>query len=306
MVELADTYPVTIDGAHISGLKSYKELYKQSLDDPDTFWSSQAQQLLSWNKWEKPTVCSYNFDMDKGPVFVKWFEGAKLNLSYNALDRHIGAGHGDRVAFYWEGNEVGQDAVVTYQQLLDMTCQAANYLKSVGVGKGDGVTIYMPMIPELPAVMLACARIGAVHSVVFAGFSSESLASRIRDSSAKVVVTTTGSKRGPKDILLKDIVDDALNLCDKEGYAVQVVLTTAGSKRGPKDILLKDIVDDALNVSDKESYVVQHSVSEHKLCVDGLRVAMKAAVPTCCGLMTQVCVDGNEVAMKSGRERVLA
>lgn len=114
-------------------------------------------------------LCSYNFDRSKGPIFVKWFEGATTNMCCNCLDRHVEAGHGNRVAFYWEGNEPGQDSVWTYQQLLDLVCQIANYLKSIGIGKGDDVTIYMPMIPQLPAAMLACARIGAIHSVVFAG-----------------------------------------------------------------------------------------------------------------------------------------
>lgn len=124
-------------------------------------------------------TCSYNFDKSKGDILIKWFEGGKLNLSYNAVDRWVEAGHGDRVAFYWEGNDPDQSSIVTYSQLQDLVCQIANYLTSIGVKKGDDVTIYLPMIPELPATMLACARIGAVHSVVFAGFSAESLATRM-------------------------------------------------------------------------------------------------------------------------------
>ena len=112
-------------------------------------------------------------------MFIKWFEGAKLNLCYNAVDRWIEAGHGDRVAFFWEGNDPDQSSKTTYSELQELVCQIANYLTSIGVKKGDDITIYLPMIPELPATMLACARIGAVHSVVFAGFSAESLATRM-------------------------------------------------------------------------------------------------------------------------------
>ena len=125
------------------------------------------------------------------------------------------------MAFYWEGNDPDQSSVVTYSSLLELVCQIANYLTSIGIKKGDDVTIYLPMIPELPATMLACARIGAVHSVVFAGFSAESLATRIVDSSPRLVVTATGSKRGSKPIALKPIVDQALDICSKQGLIIE-------------------------------------------------------------------------------------
>ncbi|GAX81716.1 hypothetical protein CEUSTIGMA_g9144.t1 [Chlamydomonas eustigma] len=214
-----------VSSAHIQG-KEYSELYRQSIENPDVFWSLQANKLLTWNKkWRSDTaICAYNFDTSLGPINIRWFEGSELNLCYNAVDRHVEAGYGDRVAFYWEGNDVEQDGKMTYQELQNLVCQISNYLKSVGIKKGDDVTIYMPMIPELPAAMLACARIGAVHSVVFAGFSAESLASRIQDSKPRLVVTATGSKRGPKEIPLKPIVDEALDICSKQGHMVEKCL----------------------------------------------------------------------------------
>eukprot|EP00887_Chlorella_sp_A99_P006499 scaffold3.g6499.t1 len=202
-------------GAWVNSMDSYKALYEKSLKDPDAFWGEMAESF-HWNKkWDGP-VSNYNLDLNKGNVFIEWFKGAQTNVCYNALDRHVAAGRGDDVCIYWEGNDIEHSAKVTFKQMLDTVSQVANYLKSQGVGKGDDVTIYMPMIPELPAVMLACARIGAVHSVVFAGFSAESLAGRIMDSSPKIVVTCSAVRRGAKPIELKKIVDEALEICDSE------------------------------------------------------------------------------------------
>ncbi|XP_074556930.1 acetyl-coenzyme A synthetase, chloroplastic/glyoxysomal-like [Curcuma longa] len=155
---------------------------------------------------------------------MKWFKGGITNICYNALDRNIEAGNGDKVALYWEGNEPGQDGQLTYAQLLDQVCQLANYLKHVGVRKGDAVVIYLPMLMELPIAMLACARIGAVHSVVFAGFSAESLAQRIIDCKPKVVICCNAVRRGAKEINLKAIVDNALVESANNGIAVDLCL----------------------------------------------------------------------------------
>ncbi|BDA44920.1 Acetyl-coenzyme A synthetase [Coccomyxa sp. Obi] len=198
-------------------------MYQQSISDPDVFWGNVAKSFYWKKEWQNP-VRRYNFDVRKGPVKIEWFVGAETNLSYNALDRHVEAGHGDRVAFYWEGNDLNEQSVTTYKQLLDQVSQLANYLKSIGVKKGSDVTIYMPMIPELPAAMLACARIGAVHSVVFAGFSAESLAGRILDSKPNVVLTASAVKRGAKPINLKAIVDDALKKVAAQNHSVKTVL----------------------------------------------------------------------------------
>ncbi|PRW59907.1 acetyl-coenzyme A chloroplastic glyoxysomal-like [Chlorella sorokiniana] len=206
-----------VKGAHVDSLAKYKDMYARSLSDPEGFWGEFASQF-HWNKkWSTGAdFHKYNFDLNKGGISLSWFNGAETNVCYNCVDRHVKEGNGDRVAFFWEGNDVGQATTTTYKELQDMVCQIANYMKSQGVGKGDDVTIYMPMVPELPAVMLACARIGAVFSVVFAGFSAESLAGRISDSSPKMVVTCSAVKRGPKHIELKKIVDEALQILDNE------------------------------------------------------------------------------------------
>jgi acetyl-CoA synthetase len=170
---------------------------------------------------------SSNFDVRAGPITSSWFTGASTNLAYNCLDRHVAAGHGDRIAFLWEGNDLGEERTVSYSQLLDDVCRIANWLKAQGVRPGDDVTLYMPMVPELPAVMLACARIGAVHSVVFAGFSASALAARITDSASTVVITTAAVKRGAKVIGLKAIVDEALEEAGRAGHVVSSVLVSS-------------------------------------------------------------------------------
>eukprot|EP00803_Ostreobium_quekettii_P004820 evm.model.scf_892.6 EVM.evm.TU.scf_892.6 scf_892:44845-46746(-) len=198
-------------------------MYRQSIEDPDAFWGDQASSYHWETPWSTPIV-DYNFDVRKGPVQITWFPGARTNLCYNAVDRHVLAGDGDKVAFLWEGNDPGVSSAMTYRQVQEQVCRLANWMKSVGVGKGDDVTIYMPMTPELPIAMLACARIGAVHSVVFAGFSAASLSSRMLDSSAKLVVTSSGVRRGPKVLNLKQIVDEAIALCAAKGHDVGTVL----------------------------------------------------------------------------------
>ncbi|KAF9669426.1 hypothetical protein SADUNF_Sadunf14G0106400 [Salix dunnii] len=201
--------------AHVSSPQQYFEMYKRSVEDPDGFWSDIASQFYWKKKWDQP-ACSENFD---------WFKGGLTNICYNCLDRNIVSGNGDKIAIYWEGNDPGFQDSLTYSQLLDRVCQLSNYLKDVGVKKGDAVVIYLPMLMELPIAMLACARIGAVHSVVFAGFSSESLAQRIIDCKPKVVITCNAVKRGAKVIHLKDIVDTALAESAKNGISVDVCLT---------------------------------------------------------------------------------
>ncbi|KAF7086940.1 hypothetical protein CFC21_090182 [Triticum aestivum] len=200
-------------------------MYERSIKDPAGFWSEIADAFYWKEKWNPSEVCSENLDVSKGPVHISWFKGGKTNICYNAVDRNVEAGSGDKIAMYWEGNEPGQDGKLTYSELLEKVCQLANYLKSVGVGKGDAVIIYLPMLLELPIAMLACARIGAVHSVVFAGFSADSLAQRIVDCKPKLVLTCNAVKRGPKPILLKDIVDAALVESEKNGFSVGICLT---------------------------------------------------------------------------------
>ncbi|XP_021610887.1 acetyl-coenzyme A synthetase, chloroplastic/glyoxysomal isoform X2 [Manihot esculenta] len=204
--------------------KKYLEMYKRSVEDPAGFWSDIASQFYWKQKWGRP-VFSENFDVRKGNVKIEWFKGGITNICYNCLDRNVESGNADKIAIYWEPNDPGSQDSLTYFQLLQRVCQLANYLKDKGVKKGDAVVIYLPMIMELPIAMLACARIGAVHSVVFAGFSAESLAQRIVDCKPKVVLTCNAVKRGSKVITLKEIVDAALVESAKSGILVDLCLT---------------------------------------------------------------------------------
>ncbi|KAF3783504.1 Acetyl-coenzyme A synthetase [Nymphaea thermarum] len=209
--------------ALVSSPEQYMRMYARSIEDPSGFWSEMASEFYWKERWGME-VFSENLDVRKGRVSIEWFKGGKTNICYNALDRQIESGNGDKIALYWEGNEPGEDGKMTYNELLQNVCQLSNFLKDVGVQKGDAVVIYLPMLMELPAAMLACARIGAVHSVVFAGFSAESLAQRIIDCKPKVVITCNAVRRGPKTIYLKDIVDPALAESTKSGASIDVCL----------------------------------------------------------------------------------
>ncbi|MFP4846877.1 acetate--CoA ligase [Winogradskyella sp. PE311] len=191
---------------HIKQFEEYFQVYRKSVRNPEQFWEEIAEEHFVWRKkWDN--VLSWDF---KKPE-VKWFEGAKLNITENCLDRHLPT-RGDKTAILFEPNNPNEDAEhITYKQLYARVCKFANVLKEKGIQKGDRVCIYLPMIPELAISILACARIGAVHSVVFAGFSATALSSRINDCDAKMVITSDGSYRGPKTIDLKGIVDEALN-----------------------------------------------------------------------------------------------
>jgi len=206
---------------HIKSMDQYKKMHERSLKDPEGFWGEIADQFYWQKKWTK--VSNYNFDLKKGNVFIKWFEGAKTNITYNALDRHLEK-RGDQTAIIWEGNDPKMDKKLTYKQLHAEVCKMANVLKKFGVKKGDRVSIYMPMIPELPIAMMACARIGAIHSIVFGGFSADSLKDRILDSTCKVIITTDGSYRGAKPIPLKDTADKAVDICAAAGHKVDTVI----------------------------------------------------------------------------------
>ncbi|MBI5043208.1 MAG: acetate--CoA ligase, partial [Nitrospirae bacterium] len=190
--------------AYIKSLKQYKELYKKSIKNPDTFWAKMAKEFLHWDKkWTK--VSEWDFTKPS----VKWFINGKLNVSYNCIDRHLNSYKRNKAAIIWEGDD-GSYKSYTYQQLYYEVNRFANVLKKHGVRKGDRVTIYLPMIPELPISMLACARIGAIHSVVFGGFSSTSLRNRIQDSEAKLLITSDEGLRCNKHIPLKANSDEAI------------------------------------------------------------------------------------------------
>jgi acetyl-CoA synthetase len=193
--------------SYIGSLDAYRKEYQKSIEDPDSFWSNIATDFHWFKKWNQ--VRSYNYNMDDAPIDVKWFSGAKTNVCYNCVDRHLDQ-RPDKTAIIWEGNEPGEDKTLSYRELHEQVCRFTNVLKSRGVKKGDRVSIYMPMVLEATIAMLACARMGAVHSVVFGGFSAEALADRIVDSSCKTVITANGTFRGAKAIPMKPNADQAM------------------------------------------------------------------------------------------------
>jgi acetyl-CoA synthetase len=196
-------------------------MYRQSLEDPDRFWAEQAEMFLTWFKpWRTVQDCDYH------TATIQWFAGAKLNVAYNCLDRHLET-RGDRVAIVWEGDDPARERTITYRQLHEEVCRFSNVLKSRGVRKGDRVAIYMPMVPEAAVAMLACARIGAIHSVVFGGFSPDALKDRILDSDCRVVITADEGLRGGKKVPLKANADKALEHCPNV-HTVVVVPVTGG------------------------------------------------------------------------------
>ena len=218
------TYPVPADfaaNAHIND-QQYQAMYQASVDNPDTFWAEQANSFLDW---QQPFDQVCEFDFSSGDA--SWFKGGKLNLTHNCIDRHL-ATRGDQTAIIWEGDNPNDSAKVTYQQLHDEVCRLANGLKARGVNKGDRVCIYMPMVVEAAYAMLACARIGAVHSVVFGGFSPEALKDRILNSDCQTVITADEGLRGGKTVPLKANVDIATADCPNV-HTVLVVKRTGGN-----------------------------------------------------------------------------
>ena len=199
-------YP--IGDAHVDSLEAYQTQYAESTKDPEAFWATVAERLTWYQKWD--TVRDYDFVNGD----IKWFEGGTLNACYNCLDRHVEAGHGDATAIIWEGNDPSEDKTFSFSELLVEVKKFANVLKSQGVEKGDRVCIYLQMVPELAIAMLACARIGAVHSIVFGAFSAESLRDRINDSACKMLITQDTAMRGPRsDIPMKANADAAVAEC---------------------------------------------------------------------------------------------
>ncbi|REL32058.1 acetate--CoA ligase [Thalassotalea euphylliae] len=221
MKELLSRYPVSpqaTQNTHINADK-YQQMYQQSIEQPDVFWAEQAEQFIDWYKpWKQVSEVNYQ------TADISWFKGGQLNVSYNCIDRHL-ASKANQTAIIFEGDEPTDDFRVSYQELHDNVCRLANLLKTRGVSKGDRVCIYMPMIPEVGYAMLACARIGAVHSVVFGGFSTESIKARVLDADCQVVITADEGVRGGKKIPLKANVDAALVDCPDVHSVIMVERT---------------------------------------------------------------------------------
>jgi acetyl-CoA synthetase len=209
------------DAKTSSSFDKYQKEYQASIADPEGFWAYQAEQMLDWDSmFDDEHILGGSLDQGD----VTWFAGGKLNSCYNAIDRHVAAGRADQTAMIWEGDEPDDIRELTYSDMLHKVSQIANALTASGVRKGDVVTVYMPMIPELAMTMLACARIGAVHSVVFAGFSAEALAQRVVAAQSKFVVTADHGLRGGKNIPLKDIVNTARTKSGVEDVLEQVLV----------------------------------------------------------------------------------
>ncbi len=221
-----------------NALASDEAVYDEADEDPEAWWAACGAPALD---------AALGHVLEWDPPHAKWFSGGQLNVSDNCLDRHIDDGHGEQVAYHWEG-EPGDTRTVTYAELRDEVCRFANALKGLGVAKGDRVMIYLPMIPELPVAMLACARIGAIHSVVFAGFSSKALIDRIEDADAQVVITADGAYRKGNIVPLKDTADQAM---DAEPTASRPASSCAApARRSPcdegRDHWYHDLVADAV------------------------------------------------------------
>ena len=261
------------------------EAYEEAKADRLAYWATQADRLSWAKKWDQILDWS-------NPPFAKWFIGGELNVAYNCVDRHVEAGHGDKVAIHWEG-EPGDTRTITYADLLTMVSQAANTLTGLGVGAGDRVAIYLPMIPEAAVAMLACARVGATHSVVFGGFSVDALSTRIQDADAKLVITADGGYRRGKPSALKPTVDEAVAKCPSIEHVLVVRRTGQEVAWTDKDLWWHDTVDKA-----DGSHTAQPFDSEHPLFIlytSGTTGKPKGILHTTGGYLTQASFTHNAV-----------
>ncbi len=217
--------------------KQYQQMYAESIKHPDLFWSKLAEEFLTWNKsWDKVSNCKFQ------NAQIEWFQGAELNASYNCIDRHLPQ-RAKQPALIWEGNSPGEKRTVTYLELHQEVCRLANLYRSLGIKPGDRIAIYLPMIPEAVFAMLACARIGAIHSVVFAGFSAQAIRERVLDSEAKLVITANEGFRGDKVIPLKDIVDQALEAVECVEHVLVVKRSaSAFNLQAGRDLVYQEII----------------------------------------------------------------
>ncbi|NQY07983.1 MAG: acetate--CoA ligase [Flavobacteriales bacterium] len=264
--------------AKIDSLDEYHEEYKKSVDNPEKFWAEKADTFVWRKKWDN--VLDWNFEEPK----IRWFEGGRLNITENCLDRHL-AERGNETAIIWEPNNPSDNALTfTYKELHSEVCKFANVLKNLGGKKGDRICIYMPMVPELAFAVLACARIGAIHSVVFAGFSAKSLSDRINDADCNIVLTADGAYRGAKSIPLKSVVDDALEACPT--IKTSLILKRTGEEvtmNPDRDVWLHEELEKVDDVCEAEEMDSEDML--FVLYTSGSTGTPKGVVHTCAGYM---------------------
>ncbi|MCV7021044.1 acetate--CoA ligase [Mycolicibacterium aichiense] len=275
--EVQSSFPASDEFA--AAANATAALYDEAEADRLAFWADQANRL----SWETPFTEVLDWS---GAPFAKWFVGGKLNVAYNCVDRHVEAGNGDRVAIHWEGEPVGDSRVLTYAQLKDEVCKAANALTDLGLAAGDRVAIYMPMVPEAIVAMLACARLGVMHSVVFAGFSAAALRARVEDAEAKVVITTDGQYRRGKAVSLKEAVDDAVAGQDCVEHVLVVRRTGIDiSWTDNRDQWWHEVVDSASTEHTPEAFDSEHPL--FLLYTSGTTGKPKGIMHTSGGYLTQ-------------------
>jgi acetyl-CoA synthetase len=263
---------------YIKSKEDYENSYRRSVEDPESFWSDIASEFIWRKPWDK--VLEWEFDTPK----VEWFKGGKMNITENCIDRHLSE-RGDDRALIWEANEPSEAfRTYTYRELSVEVNKMANIIKSLGVEKGDRVCLYLPMIPELMFAVLACARIGAIHSVVFAGFSEHAIADRINDSQCKLIITSDGFKRGDKEVLLKPIVDEALKKCESiEHVLVLERLKNGATLQAGRDVLYLSLYEGASSVCEAEAMDSEDPL--FILYTSGSTGKPKGVVHTCGGYM---------------------
>ncbi|WOC12603.1 acetate--CoA ligase [Gordonia sp. MP11Mi] len=299
MTEASKVYPPSKEFA--DNANATVEMYDRADANPDEFWAEQARRL----DWTTPF--GQVLDWSNAP-FAKWFVGGELNVSVNCVDRHVAAGKGDRVAIHWVGEPLDDTRDITYSQLKDEVSRAANYLSSIGLVAGDRVAIYMPMVPEAIISMLACARLGLTHSVVFAGFSAAALRSRVDDAEAKVVITTDGQFRRGKPAPLKEAVDEALGTGADAAKSIEKVIVVRRTNHDPdlnwvqgRDVWWEDTVDEQSTEHEPESFDAEHPL--FLLYTSGTTGKPKGIVHSSGGYLTQAAYTFHNVFdHKEGRD----